>query len=625
MTQQIIVPQFSTAIDDLILPREWRRPEDIPSLEQMCDHIKRDTLFSDVFFFPETNNWENHEDGSFEPTFDFQGVMDEAIEERNVIWIQGSRGSSKSSRTARAVDKYLLRNANQACKIIGPSFRQSKESYKYCLKYIRQNRGIDNLLYRLDQDIPPDNIKEGHEQMFEITNGSSCQALPAGDGSTLRGQRATVLWLEEFYLADRQFVTSHVKPFLNVQRGNKQNKLIYVTTSYYQDCYAYEVLMEIAKAMKRGRKSYYIIDISLDDVAESERLVLDGEPEGLMPHFPAEWEHINDQLDSGTDAVTGILSDDMEMTFYNKWIKQSANFFRTDKIAESQRDDVPVLEAMPKKGWTAPFVLGVDPAGQGSDFAAMAVGSLPGNDHRHLHAIWKWAKQSPEQIAGHIHKMVDLYGMKWIVMDKTGAMGYDIANKCTSKMQLIDDVWQERIPIGPWDHPDEGTFRAHIVLTKPSDEKMISGFLGPRVDSTISGEIELKNALLLDIRTRFLNGQISCAARALDSDYASDSDQGITKGELLDNIREGLAQFPKIDKIKLASGAPKVDGRGNFYFTRPAKDDGAFATAYMSWCANIVYKQIGKKPKPEEPGVFWDSTPTAAQEEWPENTVRPRF
>jgi hypothetical protein len=573
----------------------------------MCEHIRKDSLFSDVFFFPETNNWQNWEDGTFEPTFDYQYVIDEAIEKYSVIWIQASRGGSKSSRTARGTSKYLLRNGNQACKIVGPSFRQSKESYKYCLKYVRQNSYGENLFYKLEQDIPRDSIREGNDQIFEIANGSTCQALPAGDGETLRGQRATILWLEEFFKADKTLVTSHVKPFLNVKRGDRDNKLIYVTTSWYQDAYAYTVLQEVAKAMKAGSKRHYIVDVTIDDVIRSERLYLADEPEDstILKHFPADLGQVYEQLQSGTDPVTGVLSDEMLMTFYNKWIKSSANFFRTDKVYDSQSDDVPLLESKPEK-FPYPLVMGVDPAAQGADACEMAVYSLPGNNHRHCHAVWKWEKQKPEEIAGHIHKMVDLYGMKDIVLDKTGALGHQIADLCTRKTQLIDGIWQERQPITPHDHPDALFARAHIILTKPSDELMVSGLYGPRVDSTITGEIELKNAMLLDMKARFESGEIKCAARAKDSDYNT-VDEKISKGDLLDNIREALAQFPRIDRLKDKDGKPKQDARGNWYFNRPTKDDGAFAMIYANWAANIAYKRIGKPTRADDIPAIWDT------------------
>jgi hypothetical protein len=574
----------------------------------MLEQIKRDTLFADLFFFPETNDWHNHESGNFQPLYDYQLILDEAINDHDVVWIQGHRGAAKTSGVARSVDKYLLRVPNQECKIVGRAFRQSKIAYGYCLNYMRKNFRSNNanLLYNLERDLPPDNIREGNDQRFDIPNGSSCQALPSGDGETLRGGRANFLWIEEAYLMDRTFVVSHVKPFLNVKKGNRPNKIVYVTTSYYQDVYAYEVLMEIAAEIKAGSPRHFIVDIALDDVVESQRIVLPEEADDTPRSFPLDKRNVLDMLNTERDA-SGNYSDEVRIAMFNEWIKSSDNYFRSDKVMESQTAEVPLLEHRPKD-FPHPFVLGVDPAGVGTDACEMAVGSLPGDNVRHVNAVWKWAKQSPEEIAGHIHKMVDLYGMAYIVMDKTGSLGADIAAKCASPMQLIDGTWQERVPITTFNHADEASARAHIILTKPSDEYMQMGFIGPHGGERIESEIALKNVLLREVRSCFENGRIKCALELPDSSYEDRVNGSVTKGELLENIKEALVQFPKVDRVKGKDGKPVRDTKGNYQFTRPNKDDGAFAVTYMSYCANIVYN-LGKRKTPEAvtTEVVWDN------------------
>jgi hypothetical protein len=590
-------------------------------MEEMCARIKRDWLFADEFFFAESSDYRNYQEGTFEPLYDFQGAVTKTCEENTWVWIQASRGSAKSYTVARWVVSYGLRFPFQAVKIIAPSFRQSKTLYDYCATVIKTNSKIDALIYKLEQDIPEDNIKRGHEVIMTFINGSSIEALPAGNGDTLRGKRATVLILDEFYLFPREIYVSHVVPFLNVQKGEQPAKLIHLTTSWYQDCFAYSVLMDGARYIKMGRPGYAILDITIDDVIQSWRPVGEDEPENTKKIFPAELPVILHQLETGTDKITNLLSDEMLMTFYNQWIKSSANWYRTDKIMESQSTDVPVLDAQPS-GWTVPCVLGVDPAGMGNDNTQMALFSLPGNDIRNLHAVYKWSKISVEEIAGNIHKIVDRFpNVKNIVLDKSGTLGYQVAEKCGSKQQLIDGIWVERIPIFPHDHPDVLQGRARIILTRPSDELMISGLYGPRVDSTISSEIELKNAFHLDMKARFENSTIKTACTTADAEYFNEKS---SKGELLDNIREAMGQFPKIDREKNRQGDPLVDSKGNYYFTRPRKDDGAYAIIYGNWCANIVYKALTPKKRPDIPPVVWLS----ASEEVPIEThqvVSPRM
>jgi hypothetical protein len=624
MTTTIARPLLSLAKkrnDFWFLPDTWTEAEDVPTFEEMCEYVKSNWLFADQFFFPESNNWENWRDGTFEPLYDFQAEIIDACENNQVVWIQASRGSSKSYSIARWLVSYCLRHPSQAAKIIAPSFRQSRQLVDYCVAIIRSNSQIDALFYRLEQDVPPDNIKRGHEVIINFINGSSIEALPAGDGSTLRGKRATILVCDEFYLFPREIYVSHILPFLNVEKGEQPAKLIHLTTSYYQDVYAFSVLMDIAKYVKQGRKGYIILDIDLDDVINSSREVGDDEPEGTKKQFPAALPMILHQLETGTDKVTGQLTDETLMTFYNKWIKSSANFYRTDKVLECQHPEVPVLDKKPSTGWNDPFVGGIDLAGQGADATAFSVLSLPGDMVRKLHALYKWEKQSPEQISGHIHKMVDLYGMTKIVMDKTGVMGAQVADLCSREDQLIDDVWQKRIPITVWDHPDASKARSHLILTRPSDELMISGLYGPRVDSIIGGELALKNAFHNDMKARFENHSFIAPSSVEDKAYYDSS-----KGELLDNIREGLSQFPKIDRVKEADGKqPKRSADGNFYFTKPPHDDGAYAVIYGNWCANIVYKELVPKRKPDAPPIIWQALIERGQEAETHQVVHPKL
>jgi len=569
----------------------------------MCIRIKSDPLFADRFFFAESYNWNNFYEGTYEPLYDFQGLIAKTCEENQVIWLQASRGSSKSSILARWLVSYCLRHPYQAVKIVAPSFRQSRQLYDYCAQIIKTNSQVESLLYKLEQDIPLDSIKRGHEVIMEFVNGSTIEALPCGSGESLRGKRATILVLDEFYLFPRELYVSHIVPFLNVKKGAQAAKLIHITTSYYQDVFAYSVLMDIAKYIKQGRKGYAILDFTIDDVISSQRPLEEGEPSYTPRSFPAELPMILHQLETGTDKVTGALSDEMLMTFYNKWIKSSANWYRTDKVIESQRPEVPVLDREPKNN-KCPFVLGVDLAGMGANSTCMAVLSLPGDDYRDLHAVYKWDKIHPDEIAGNIHKMVDLFpSIKKIVMDKTGTLGKQVASICEKPKQLIDGTWQDRTPITVWDHPDAVFARAHIVLTLPSDDLMESGLFGARVDSRIGGELELKNAFHLDMKSRFENGTFRAALSVDDSEYFKA--EKTTKGELLDNIREALAQFPKIDRKKDREGKPLGDIKGNYYFTRPPHDDGAYAITYGNWCANIVLKAAVPKTRTTDAPIFW--------------------
>jgi hypothetical protein len=450
---------------------------------------------------------------------------------------------------------------------------------------LTDNFGVDSHIYKLESELAED-PKIGHEPLIKFKNGSTIAAYPIGDGEKIRGLRANIIIIDEFYQFDKRIYQSHIQPIGNVKLGAQSTKLIHLTTTWYTDCFAYTVLQDIARAINKGRRGYAIIDVNLEDVIKS--------------GFPFDKDYILHELETQSDPVTGKPTDEALMTFFNKWIRSSANFYMASAIAECKKPELPVLDKMPESD-NAPYVLGVDPATTGEDKCAMGVIRCPGNNERQLVAVYQWAKQTPEEIAGNIHKMVDKYpNVKLIVMDKTGPLGQLIGDHCAKEMQIIDGQVQRRQPIMLWDHPDAKMARAHIVITKSSDQRILNGVMGPRYDSTIDGEIGLKNWLHRSMKQVIENGQFFAPLLTKDEDYYSSE-----RGEIMDNINESLAQFPRIDRVKNADGTVKVDYRGNFYFTRPSSDDGAYSIVYANYAANIYYRESEGRRVSDVAPVLW--------------------
>jgi hypothetical protein len=462
---------------------------------------------------------------------------------------------------------------------------------------MQSNFGIDSHIYKLESELAADPIR-GQEVLMKFKNGSFEEALPSGDGGKLRGKRFNVIVIEEAYQLQAEFHKQHILPMGNVKVGNRRTKTIYITTSWYSEVYAYTILQDIARNVVNGVPGYAIIDIRLQDV--------------LASGFPFDRKHILHQLEADSDKVTGKLSDDLKMTFFNIWIKSGASFYTPGLVSDCQRTDLPVYDKRPDKDET-PTVLGVDPAFQGEDKCAMSVMGCPGNDERRLWSVYQHKKQRPEEIAGNIHKMVDIYGMKTILMDKTGSMGIHIAELCSKDMQLIDGTWQKRQPIYIWDHPDARNGRAHIILTLPRDERILIGVMGPRYDSTISSEQGLKNTLHLTMKDKMQNGKFFAPKLLKDEDYYNSE-----RGEIMDNILESLSQFPKIDRKKTADGKNfVVDTKGNWMFTRPAHDDGAYSIIYANYAANIHYRMMEVSKRSDGIPFLWggdDETDKMRQE-----------
>ncbi len=570
------------------LPDEWKSINDIPSIEEMIEKIQSDPIFADAFFFQETNNPENAADGTYQPLVDYQGLAFQEFDRNHIEWMQGARGSAKTSTFARWVTAYCLRFPGTRVGLFAPSFRQSKQIFEYCVNYMQANFGVASQIYRLESELVAEPT-HGNEPIMKFRNGSFIEPLPSGSGSKLRGRRFNIIGIDEAYNLDREFHVSHVMPMGNVKIGGRPTKIFYLTTSWYSDVYSYTILQSIARNVAKGRPGYGILDIQLGDVLKS--------------GFPFDKQYILHQLEERSDPETGKLDDDGKMTFFNVWIKSGATFFTPTMVRDCQRSDIPVIAKRPE-GDETPTVLGVDPATTGEDKCSMSVIGCPGDNERRLRAIYQYKKLMPEEIAGQIHKLTDLHGSKVIVMDKSGSLGLIVAALCARELQFIDGQWQKRQPIMIWSHPEARNARAQIVLTFPSDDRIRLGVMGPRVDSAPQGELDLKNTMLISMKNMFQNGKFFAPKMVKDEDYY-DSEIGT----IMDEITESLAQFPKIDRKRKPDGKELlVDYRGNFHFTRPAHDDGAFSIIYANYAANIHYRMLEGKLNRDEVPALWGSS-----------------
>lgn len=385
---------------------------------------------------------------------------------------------------------------------------------------------------------------------------------------------------------------SHIMPMGNVKLGNESTKVVYMTTSWYTDCFAYTRLQDIARAIAKGHSGYAVIDVRLEDVINS--------------GFPYDLDHVMHMIETQRDPITGALSDDLMMTFWNKWLKSSSNFYMPSWFADCQRSDIEV-RAKRLDGDKTPAVCGVDLATSGSDKCAFAIGGLPGDNVRDLWALYQYTKLTPEEIAGYVHKACDRYDIDLFYMDKTGALGEDVVRLCGKEDQLIDGQWVKRTPIYKWDHPDARSGRSQIVLSLPSDERVQAGITGQRrVGSNLRGEIELKNYMHINMKGVLETGKFRtprCITRP--EDYESE------RGDLIDNMLEAFSQFPKVDRVKNPDGTLRVDTRGNWYWTKPVKDDAAYSVVYMNYAANI-WNALNNDTKREASAV-WEPRPDEAQ------------
>jgi phage terminase large subunit-like protein len=175
-----------------------------------------------------------------------------AAMDHQFLWLQMMRGGSKTYILARFILNYALTVPGTPIVITAPTFRQALLLFDYMLEIIELNAKNENALVKVKEECAGEPKRNILESILRFKNGSSIRALPMGDGRKIRGIRGGVLIVDEFYQITEEMYEQHIKPFVSVIQGGRESKIIHSTTSWYQDCYAHERLMQIASEVKSG-------------------------------------------------------------------------------------------------------------------------------------------------------------------------------------------------------------------------------------------------------------------------------------------------------------------------------------------------------------------------------------
>src|SRR5271165_3673652 len=219
------------------------RPEYL-NLATATEFYKQNILAVDRAYLPEKNKKE--------PLYPFQRVMMNTMTAAEFVWIQIMRGGSKTSTLARWAIDHAQTVSEVGIIFTAPSFRQALLIYDECLRIIEAEDRNANTDLRILAEVYGDPKRNALESVIKFRNGTTIRALPMGDGTRIRGQRGGVLIIDEFYLITEEMYESHIKPFVGVKQGGRESKIIHATTSWYQDCFAYRRLMQIASEVKAG-------------------------------------------------------------------------------------------------------------------------------------------------------------------------------------------------------------------------------------------------------------------------------------------------------------------------------------------------------------------------------------
>lgn len=104
------------------------------------------------------------------------------------------------------------------------------------------------------------------QSLLRFHNGSFIEALPLGDGNKIRGRRYHIVGLDEYAQIDESIIKLVIRPMLNIKRGNRDNKLIVASTSFYRWNHYWMLYLFYIKKMMEGNTDYRVIEFDYTDV-----------------------------------------------------------------------------------------------------------------------------------------------------------------------------------------------------------------------------------------------------------------------------------------------------------------------------------------------------------------------
>jgi hypothetical protein len=558
---------------------EFGRPRYV-NLLTVADFYQRDILAADRLVQPESAR-------KF-PLTSHQRVTLVEIVLRQFLFEQVMRGGAKTYTMARGFLDYSQMVPGTPIILTGPTFRQSLMTFDEVVKAINLNARNENTAFNIKSEVKGD-IKRGTmEAVIEFKNGSSIRAVPMGDGKSIRGLRGGILHVDEFYQVTRELYESHLAPFVQVKQGGRDSKIIMTTTSWFQDCFAYERLMQIASEVKAGNPLYNILDFNLDDLTTNgATAILEGArytvKQSAFPLSEAVWK----------DAQRHSHPMTYLMTYYNIWPDLAARWYEQRSIdaALSSVHKVPV-ELNRDKGSSATYFCVVDLAAsdKGDSTCMMVFKNLNGKTQ----VVYGKKDQgwSGHRRAWETHELIRRFQPEFVLYDSHGAIGNDFRKDMSLETLVVtlDDGSVEIKTVPPVIHWDENNRRGDRLLipTAPSDDAVIMALTDHR-SGEVGGEDGMNNIMHTKTRNFLWEGALQGpgidALQLEGSDTKNRSEYSGSEQEALDVVREAFQQLGKISLDRDHNGKVKTTKSGKLVFKKKpgaSVDDGAFCLIYSS-------------------------------------------
>lgn len=547
----------------LVLPAEmgfvdgfdkYNRPQHV-NLLTVCDYYKQDIVAFDRLMLPETNRKM--------PPFNFQRVIMREFVERQFLWIQMMRAGGKTSTIGRAVLDYCLMNPGTPAILTGPSYRQALLMFDEICNILELEKRNHNGRVQAWVELKTDPTRNTIGAKIVFKNGSTIQALPMGDGSKIRGLRGGVLVIDEAYQMTQEMYESHILPFVLVEQGGMPPKVVYLTTSWYQDCFAWERLLQIASEVKAGNQSYGILNFDLEMLRES--------------GFPLSKTVYRDARRHG-DPVT------YAMTFFNIWPSSGSRWYSQNSIDEalSAMHEVKVELERPEKDESTKYFIIVDlAASDKGDSTFLTVVKWDGEK-----ATYVYAKSGrgigPHERAWLTHELRKKFKPEFIIYDQHGAIGTDFRDLMSREKLLIDNKVKKVEPIVHVD--DYGLKGARLLV--PVNHKhpfVIRALTGMPKGGNIEGDDGMNELLHTKCRDLMAEGKLvgpSLSKMSYEEGQNFD-DSDIEAGE---TVRTAFTQLAGIGLKKDLNGKQMMTKNGKlvFYTKSGAHDDGAMTIVYST-------------------------------------------
>lgn len=546
----------------LVLPAEmgfkdgfdqYGRPQHV-NLQSICDYYKQDIVAFDRLMLPETNR-------KMSP-FAFQRLIMREFVKRQFLWIQMMRAGGKTSTMGRTVLNYCLMHPNTPAILTGPSYRQSLLMFDEICRILEAERRNKNSKLQVYAELKTDPTRNTMGAKIILWNGSTIQALPMGDGSKIRGLRGGVLVIDEAYQMTQEMYESHILPFVLVKQGGMPSKVIYLTTSWYQDCFAWERLLQMASEVKAGNEDYGILNFDLEMLREW--------------NFPLNPTIYKDARRHGNPVTYA-------MTYYNVWPSSGTRWYDQKTIDEalSMTHELAVELERPDKDSSKYFMVVDLAASENGDDTFITVVKWDGEHANYVYAR-KAKGAGPHERAWMAHEVRKKFKPEFIIYDSHGAIGTDFRDLMAREKLLIDNKVKKVTPVV---HIDDYHLKGDRLLIPTSHkfDAVVRALTGMPKDGAIEGEDGLNELLHSKCRDLLWEGKLvgPSLSKMTYDEGAVFEDSPIEAGE---TVRTAFNQLAGIGLKKDADGkiVKSKTGKLQFYTKSGSHDDGAMTIVYST-------------------------------------------